>query len=262
MKSPLRAAAYQMETTEDVSTNADKICGAIEEAAGSGAELLVVPECALSGYLPSARLDFELLNREQERVARLVSRHRMWLALGTTEKRDSAWYNTALLVSPEGAVVARCDKAHLTPGDRPVFSAGQELPVFHVGEWTLALQICFDMRFPESWRLLRRKGAELILHLSNASREAAWKVPVLEGTIRCRAAENGMFVVSANGCRKPQMLVSAVCDPDGKHLAHAGENTEMIIYAELDRAETKDDFLNARRTDLWGRPENSSLLLT
>ena len=161
----------------------------------------------------------------------------------------------------------RVDRA-LTAGDENDIEAFLQggtaqsvLPVFRVGEWKVGLQICFDMRFPENWRILRRQGAELILHLSNASTGAAWKVPVLEGTVRCRAAENGMFVVSANDARPPQMMVSAICDPDGRHLACAKENREMIIYAELDRSAVKRDFLDARRTDLWSRPDLWRLLL-
>jgi predicted amidohydrolase len=70
-----------------------------------------------------------------------------------------------------------------------------------------------------------------------------------------------MFVVSANDARKPQMLVSAICDPDGRDLARAPLNVETVIYAELDRSAVKADFLNARRTDLWNLPENRGLLL-
>jgi predicted amidohydrolase len=57
------------------------------------------------------------------------------------------------------------------------------------------------------------------------------------------------------------MMVSAICDPDGLHLARAAFNREMLITAELDRTKVKDDFLAARRTDLWDRPQHRKLLL-
>jgi len=117
------------------------------------------------------------------------------------------------------------------------------------------------MRFPENWRILRRRGAELVIHLSNASLGEGWKVPVLEGAVRSRAAENGMFVVSANDARRPQMMVSAICDPNGCDLARAPQDQEAIIYGELDRPAVKTGFLEARRTDLWAQPENRDLLL-
>jgi len=262
MKSPLRAAVFQMRTTDDIEANADKIHAAVARASEAGAELLVVPECALSGYLPDADVDLDLLQHEQQRISRCVSEHALWLALGTVERGRSGLLNAALLISPQGETVASYHKTELTETDVSVFIPGDSLGVFQVGEWRVGLQICFDMRFPENWRLLRLMGAELVLHLSNASRSSAWKVPVLEGTIRCRAAENGFFVVSANDARAPQMMVSAMCDPDGKHLATARLNNEAMILAELDRTKVKDDFIRQRRTDLWRKPEYSSLFFS
>jgi len=262
MRSPLKVAGFQMATTFDVACNAGKIIGAVGEAADAGADLLVTPECALSGYVPEAELDFDQLTDAHERVLAAAARHGIWLALGTTRREGNRWFNTALLFSPEGEERARYDKSHLIGEDFDAFLPGDGLPVFALGEWTIGLQICFDMRFPESWRILRRKGAELVLHLSNASRSAAWKVPVLEGAIRGRASENGMFVVSVNDARVPQMMVSAICDPDGCDLARAPANQETMILAELDRTAVKADFLAARRADLWARPENRDLLLS
>jgi len=261
MNSPLTAAAYQMATSSDVRQNADKILSAIAEATNEGAELLVVPECALSGYPPAEDLNLDALAEAQNQIAQHTAEAGIRLALGTTRREGDRWWNTALLIDPRGRVSARYDKTHGTGGDNRIFQPGEELPVFQDGPWTYGIQICFDMRFPENWRILRRKGAEMVIHLSNASRGDAWKIPVLEGTVRARAAENGMFVVTANDARQPQMMVSAIVDPDGKDLARAPANEECIIYAELDREGVKDDFLNCRRTDLWRREENRSFLL-
>lgn len=262
MRSPLRVAAFQMATGFDVKENARKILGAIASAAERGAELLVVPECALSGYLPERALDFDALEDAERRVTARAAEAGIWLALGTTRRQEQVWYNAALLYSPEGVEVVRYDKTHCTSGDAAVFAPGGDLSVVRAGEWTVGMQICYDMRFPENWRILRRRGAELVIHIVNASLGDAWKVPVLEGAVRSRAAENGMFVISANDARRPQMMVSAICDPDGRDLARAPQNVEIIIYAELDRAAVKSDFLNARRTDMWSQPENRDLLLS
>ncbi|MHC4481806.1 MAG: carbon-nitrogen hydrolase family protein [Planctomycetota bacterium] len=261
MNSPLRVAACQMATGTDVAANAARIARAIDEAASRGAALLVLPECALSGYLPREDLDFDALERAQAEVVARAAEADIYLALGTTRREGDRLYNAALLFCPAGKLLACYDKSHLTGADERVFSPGDGLPIWRVGEWTVGIQICFDMRFPENWRILRRKGAELVLHLSNASRSDAWKVPVLEGAVRSRAAENGMFVVSANDARAPQMMVSAICDPDGRDLARAPENEEAMLFAELDRSAVKDDFLARRRTDLWRRPEHRDLLL-
>lgn len=261
MKSPLKVAALQMATSDVIAENASRLGAAIDQAAQAGANLLVVPECALSGYLPQPGLDFAALRQAQDSLVTRAAGRGLWLALGTTTRRKGKWFNSALLFSPGGKLVASYDKTQLTEGDARLFTPGSALPVFQVGNWKVGFQICFDMRFPENWRILRRLGAELILHLSNASTGAGWKTPVLGGTIRCRAAENGLFIVSANDARRPQMLVSAICDPDGRHLACARKNREMMITATLDRSAVKEDFLRARRTDLWRRPEFRKLLL-
>ena len=260
MMPPLKAAALQMATSDDVAANARKLHAAIEDAAEAGAQVLVTPECAVSGYLPRPDLDLAAAQRSERELAAHAAEHKLWLALGTTTQRDGRRYNTALLYSPDGRPIGSYDKTHLMPGDRPVFAPGGELPIFKLGDWTVALQICFDMRFAENWRILRRKGAEVVLHLSNASAGMGWKAPVLDGTVRCRAAENGMFVVSANDARPPQMMASAICDPDGLHLACAELNEETMIFAELDPSKLRTDYLEARRTDLWRRPDNRDLL--
>jgi len=261
LRSALSVAVLQMATSPDPEENAPKLHDAIERAANAGARLLVTPECALSGYLPEPDLDFRGLSELERELREHAADRGLWMALGTTHRRDEQLRNTALLCSPDGAIVLAYDKTHLTRDDEPRFAAGGSLPVARLDEWTVGLQICFDMRFPENWRLLRLKGAELVIHLSNASRGEAWKVPVLEGAIRSRAAENGMFVASANDARPPQMMVSAICDPDGKDLARAPVDTETLLFAEVDRSAVKDDFLRARRTDLWSLPEHSALLL-
>ena len=262
MRSPLKVAAFQMATADDVAANERRIHEGIAQAAEGGAGLLVLPECALSGYLPAPHLDYAGLAQAQDRIAAAVAGAGIWLALGTTSRQGGRLYNTALLLSPAGEAAARYDKTHLMPDEVRVFEPGRSLPVFSVGEWTVGIQICFDMRFAENWRILRRKGAQVVVHLSNASRSAAWKVPVLEGAVRSRAAENGMFVVSANDARRPQMMVSAILDPDGRDLARAPENREAMIFAELDRRAVTSGFLQARRTDLWSEPDHSRLLLS
>jgi len=262
MKSPLRVAVFQVESSHDLAANAKKIHHGVNQALAERADLLVLPECSLTGYLPCPDLDFSVLAQVQQEIAQHAAEACIWIAFGTVRAHGKRWYNTAFLYSPTGQLAAAYDKTHLMPNEVGMFTPGDNLPVFQEGVWTFGIQICFDMRFPENWRILRRKGAEMVIHLSSASRSAAWKVPVLEGAVRSRAAENGMFVVSANDAGRPQMMVSAICDPDGQDLARAAENEEVMIFADLDRTAVKTDFLDARRTDLWRKPDHRDLLLS
>jgi predicted amidohydrolase len=261
MESRFRTAVAQTKTADTVGENRRILQDAVDAAADGGAGLLVVPECALSGYLPPADLDFDELRDAELQLVEAAAERDLWFVLGTSRQTGGRLLNTARLYAPGGEPVLEYDKTQLTTGDAEVFVPGAELPVVRAGEWTVGLQICFDMRFPENWRILRRKGAELVLHIANASKSAPWKVPVLAGAVRTRAAENGMYVVSANDAREPQMMVSAVYDPDGVALAEAAENEATVIFADLDRSRVKSDFIEARRTDLWAQPENRRMLL-
>lgn len=261
MKSPLKVALLQMALTESVVDNAARIHDALDRSAAEHARLLVVPEGALSGYPIEFELDLRALETARQDVVAHASRAGLWLALGMVRPVEGGLCNSALLYSPAGELVLSYDKTHLTGSDKESFQPGQELPVARAGEWTVGLQICYDMRFPENWRILRRKGAELVIHLVTASRHSPWKVPVLEGAVRSRAAENGMFVVSANDARAPQMMVSCACDPDGRDLARAPANEEVLLFAELDRSAVNSGHLQDRRTDLWAQPEHRNLLL-
>ena len=262
MKSPLKVAILQMANTCHIAENAAKIHDALKRSAAEGAGLLVVPECALSGYPIEFELDLDALKNAMQEMVKPIAEAGIWLALGTARPADGGLRNSALLYSPSGQLTAVYNKTHLTGSDKDCFLPGDELPVFQAGEWTVALQICYDMRFPENWRILRRKGAELVIHLVCACRHSPWKVPVLEGAVRSHAAENGMFVVSANDARTPQMMVSCACDPDGKDLARAPENEEALLFAELDRSLVSTAHLEDRRTDLWSQPEHRKLLLS
>ncbi len=128
MDSPLTAAAFQMATGFDVQENARKIQDAVANAAGCGADLLVVPECALSGYLPSKDLDFGVLEEAEQRLAGAAAEAGIYLALGTTRPGDGLWRNTALLYSPEGRQIARYDKTHGTGGDNAVSRPATSCP--------------------------------------------------------------------------------------------------------------------------------------
>jgi predicted amidohydrolase len=262
MQSKATVALAQMVTSEDIAHNAGRIHESIDRAAGRRAQLLVVPECALSGYPPPRDLDWAALHEMEKSLAEHACEARMALALGTVRREGGRVLNTARLYDSTGRPVATYDKTHLTDVDEDHFAPGDSLALCRLGEWTVALQICFDMRFPENWRILRRLGAELVIHLSNASRSGAWKVPVLEGAVRSRAAENGMFVLSANDARVPQMMVSAAVDPRGCDLARAPLNRPALLFAEVDRTRLCTDYLARRRTDLWNTDAHRPLLLS
>lgn len=264
----MRAAAFQMLLTPSLEENRRKLLAAMGEVAGE-ADVLVTPECALTDYLPAAGLNQRDVAAAADQLRRECKRLKLALALGTAWREGRRLYNRVLLFNARGALAGSYDKCCLTGAgagtdDAALFTPGRHLDVFRLGRVPVGLQICLDMRFSENWRILAQQGARVVFHSSSAAGGGAWKRPVLAGAMAIRAADNGLFIVSANNALEPQMMVSTINDPDGKVLAAAEPDKECIIRAELD-LKRKEWFYNglppARRPDLWNRPAYRKMLL-
>lgn len=223
---------------------------AVESSAGQGIDLVVTPECYLDGYAAAAKdwtaERFEGIAQGPnsaylERLRALARRHRLWILFGYTEKRDGCYYNTALLVDRDGRTAGRYDKTHLQNHDLR-FAPGEGLPVFDTEWGKLGVLICADRRWPETARVLRLKGARLILipsygmwHLDN------------EWWMRTRAYENENFVAFVH----PN--VSFVADPQGRILCKLQSNRPGILLCDLDLAQVTDSrHIRDRRPELYG----------
>lgn len=250
----MKVAAYQMRVTADVEGNFRNIRGAIRRAARQGARVLVLPECALSGYPPlhyksTADIDTLRIAELNSEVCDLARQHSIWVILGTILMSSEGLLNSALVISDAGEIVGQYDKLHLMGGDRKFFAPGVGARVFDIAGVPTGLLICYDMRFPEAFRYLRERGAKVIVVILNACGGETWKLPVLEGTFRCRAAENTCFVVAVNAAGPLQMATSRICDPLGLDLAAAKKETQQMIFADIDPTLTKQGYFHDRRTD-------------
>ena len=249
-----RVAAYQMRVSADLGQNFGKIKAAIEQAAAGGARMLALPECALSGYPPlhHASVDeidtfrIALLNAEVQDLARQSG---IWVILGTILASTRGLLNSALVISDAGEIVGRYDKLHLTGSDNEFFIPGVGVRAYEMNGLRFGLQICYDARFPEPFRYLRELGCRLIVCISNACGKENWKLPVLEGTYRCRAAENSCFLVAVNAAGPVQMATSRICNPLGLDLAAAEVEQEQMLFADLDPTEAESGCFFDRRLD-------------
>ncbi|MDO8682084.1 MAG: carbon-nitrogen hydrolase family protein [Armatimonadota bacterium] len=254
--SKLKVAGFQMFTTADIDRNLRKITDAIQTAAANGADVLALPEGAISGYGPMhyesiSQIDCKRIAEANSEIAKLCREHGLWLIGGTMVERGEELFNTALIISPDGKVAGEYDKVHLTGEDKKWFAPGQSVSVFDFGGALFGVQICFDVRFPEPYRYLKSLGATVVFGIFNACGGATWKIPVLEGAYRTRAAENSMYMVAVNAAGPLQMAVSRICDPRGLSLAEANQDAEEIIYATLDLTKVGEGFFGERRADAF-----------
>jgi len=251
--------------------NRARILSKLDEAADNGANLVVFPECAFSGYCFETLDDAFPFSETPEAFApEFVERCRkrgVTGVVGFLERAGSALYNSALLATPEGRwFVYR--KTHLpTLGVDRFTTPGDSLPVFPTPFGTLGVLICYDVRFSEAVRALALQKAEVIALPTNWPKGAESSPDFIT---RARAWENRIFVVAANrvGVERGRPFIgrSQIVAPSGEVLIEASGTDEVILYADLDLDQARQKRIvnepGAWELDITGdrRPELYSIL--
>ena len=209
----------------------------VRRAARRGVELLVMQECALTGYAGVDRtgcedLDWSEVERAEDRLAVAAREHGLSLAYGTAVRSAGGGRpgNAMRLVDARGRRrLTYCkramygdDRRHYAPGSGP----GRACMVcgFRVG-----LRVCFEFRFPEYFRELLARRVEIALVGFSMVGPDARKLPVARAHLQSRAAENGMWVVGANSLSGVQNAPTCIVTPEGGVAAAAPPGRETLI---------------------------------
>lgn len=255
MQSDIQAATIQLNATGTREQNVAKAIQMVEQAAASGAQLIVLPEL-FNGYGdlgPIVQQAEPIPGPTSERLRRSAQECGVWLVAGSICEQSSdpsRGFNTSLFFAPDGSLLARYRKLHLfeanVPGNASVCESdhmlrGDDVMTVSTELATFGLAICYDLRFPELFRQMSARGMEVLLFPSAftyATGKDHWHI-----LLRARAIENQCFVVAANQCgqhteRLKSYGHSLILDPWGRILAEAGEE-EAIIYARLDGVRLK-----------------------
>jgi deaminated glutathione amidase len=245
----LRAAAVQLNSTGEKDRNLASAERLVRAAAADGAELVALPEKwnLLAG-------GDELLAGAEPLDGPSLSAARGWarelgihlLAGSIAERGEEKAWNTSVLIGPGGEDLASYRKLHLFDVDAGGVAyreseherAGSELVTAAVGDLTLGMTVCYDLRFPELFRILALRGARLLTVPSAftlATGRDHWEV-----LLRARAIEDQVFVLAPNqvGRAAPHFESfghSAIVDPWGTVLAVAFDE-ECFVAADLDLA--------------------------
>lgn len=254
----VKLAMAQMGETADLGRNLRRMAEMAREAAARRVAMAVFPECALTGYGPAchksaADFDAEAVDAAVESLRELANETGVTLAAGAHLPREDGWTNSVLLITPRGKMPHRYDKAHLFGRDGEFYRPGRERPeVITTPAGKVGMQNCFDLRFPELFRVLALDGAEIIIVPSHVhGRETMWKGPVVDGHVRSRAAENGRFIVFVNTAGAIQNAPSMAADPKGCMVAVCAPKREELCVFDVDLGMVNDEFLRCRRTDLY-----------
>jgi len=219
--------------------------------ASEGIQVVVTPECFLDGYVTPAKdwtpERFASIAQDAassvyiKRLRELAARHKIYIVFGLTENRGGKFYNTALIVDSSGNIAGRYSKTHLQNHDLR-YAPGDDLPVFDTPWGKIGIVICADRRWPETARVLRLKGARILLIPSYGM----WGLDN-EWWMRTRAYENENFVAFAH----PQ--VAFVADPNGGIAARLQSNVPGMLVCDVDLSRVSEKrHIKDRRPELYG----------
>lgn len=242
----------------------------VQQAARAGAELIVLPEmfnCPYSKELFPLYAESYPEGITFATLAEVARSQRVWLVGGSVPEREGdRIYNSAFVFNPEGQLMARHRKAHLFDVELPnmIFKesatlvAGNDITLFSTPVGEIGVLICYDLRFPEMFRLLVERGAVAVVipaAFNMVTGPAHWEV-----LLRARAVDNQVYVLAVSPARDPAASYvayghSMAVDPWGEVVARAGAGEE-IVYVRLEREKIKEirqrlPLLKHRRLDLY-----------
>jgi predicted amidohydrolase len=227
--------------------NLETCIARMEEAAAAGAQLVVLPECAIPGYMwdsadEAVPFAEEIPGPSTELMEREARRLGLYVVCGLLERDGDSLHNAAMLVSPDDGLIGTYRKTHLPflGVDRFVVP-GDELTVWDTPLGRIGIEICYDLRFPEVTRTLALRGADIVAHPTNFPMAARIQTELI--TV-ARAAENRIFLVSANRVGKERWAEfcgwSQIVDPYGVRLAEADGTEETLLVADVDLEKARD----------------------
>lgn len=241
----MQIASIQMSVVED--DKAATIQKAVENIRkAKGADLIILPELWNIGFMSFDRYLSDAEDKDGPTLSAMrdvAKERRVYLHTGSfVEKEGGKHYNSSYLLSPEGEVLGNYRKIHLfgyNSRESRILDHGDRVVVVDSPLGKVGLVTCYDLRFPELFRRMVEKGAELFLVCS------AWPYPRLEHWImlnRVRALENQAFLVSANtvGMSAGTQILghSMMVDPWGVILTSGGDE-EVILRAEVNLGDVK-----------------------
>ena len=240
-----KVALAQLEcVVGDKEANLAKMGEMVRRAKAGGARLVIFPELSLTGYV-CRDLFYELAEPipgpSTERVAEMAREEGVFIVFGLPEKSQisgSLLYNAAVLVGP-GGLIGTYRKmflpTHSVFEEKRYFRPGYGADVFRTDLGRIGLMICYDVFFPEVARLLRLKGAQLIIAISASP---GVRSAYFETLLPARALENTVHLAYVNLAGREDGLHfwggSCLIGPTGSIIAKAKYDEEDLVVAELD----------------------------
>jgi len=273
MNSLVKIAAVQMNPfLMHIDHNMARIYDETKTAAKSGADLIVFPECSLTGYMYNSREEAlpymeTIPGPSTDSIEKLCKELGIHVVIGMLEKDGQSCFNSAVLVGPVG-LIGSYRKNHLPylGIDRFLDHGNKPFQIYETTIGRIGLFICYDCHFPESARVMTLLGADILVLPTNWP-QGRDKVPRF--VINTRAYENKVHVVAVDrvGSERSGRFVgcSKIVNALGDTVAQADTSEETIIYADLDINDARQkkvvfkagqfeaNFISDRRPELYNK---------
>ena len=270
MKDNFRIGLCQMKVLDDKMLNLGKAIDMIDRAAKDGVEMVILPEmfnCPYDTNKFKAYAESRDSSKSIKAVSTAAKNHGVYLVAGSIpELLDGKIYNSCFIFDRKGQIIDVHRKMHLFDVDIPdiefkesdTITPGNRVTVVDTDPIKIGVAICYDMRFPELFRLMALKDADMMVvpgAFNMTTGPAHWKT-----TVRARAIDNQTYVAAVSPARNTNLSYvayghSIIVDPWGKVMGEAGYGEE-IICATIDISYLKNvreelPLLKNRRTDIY-----------
>jgi len=233
--------AYQFPLSGNVRQNKEHISQAVNEAAKQHVRLLLLPECALTGYPKDdpktiGEIDFMQVSLAMSELELLSSKHSLYIICGAVERDDDVCYNSALLFAPNQTVRTLYRKRALWGWDLDHFKMGKEdSGIVVIDGFRIGVRICYEIRFPEFFRELYRHQADCaaVLFCDESDEDLPERYDLIRAHLRTRAVENVIPLVCVNTSAQYQSAPSAAIDEDGNIIVELARHKEGLLLYDL-----------------------------
>ncbi|WP_027356334.1 nitrilase family protein [Desulfofundulus thermocisternus] len=268
----LRIALVQMQVSiGEVRKNREKMAAFVEEAAGKKVEMILFPELCIQGYHREKIQEFAepIPGESTNYLSRLASSYNMVILAGLAEMSGCEKpYITQVIAYPDGRL-DKYRKTHLGKSEKPYFTPGNQLPVFETDKARFAVEICWDLHFPEVTTVLSLQGAEVIFAPHASPTMVGDRRDIWLKYLSARAYDNSVFIAACNlvgpsGKNQEFCGGALVIDPKGNVVAEDFEGKEGLLVVDLDSklintirynnttSMRHSFFLESRRPELYG----------
>ena len=227
---------------ENKQKSIDKINSLLAKIDVTQLDLLIFPELTLTGFsMNVSQLSEEIDGTSMQYFMNLSQDYKINIFGGLIEKDEDKYFNTLIHFDENGLIKARYRKIHpfSLVNENEHYTAGKEIVVTKIGDLHFGLSICYDLRFPELYRLLALQGAEVLVNIAN------WPVQRInhwELLTKATAVQQLSYFIGVNRVGQDSSAEysgsSCVVSPMGENLLRNNNEEKILIY-EIDNEEVK-----------------------